>query len=366
MGRGYRGAWGGGRCKNRRVSDPASILIIRPSALGDVCRSVPVLVSLRARFPRARIGWLVQDSFAEAVRWHPLLDEVVAFPRRALGEAMRGGHVGEVAGYLRSLAARRYELVVDVQGLFRSGALAWATRARRRVGYRDARELGWLGYTERHSVGAELHAVDRMLGLVEAMGVRAVRDMRLSSGEEERAWAGNDLRRRDGRYVVIAPTSRWAGKRWGIERFAEVARWVLSRGLCAAVVGGKGEREQCGALVEMAREDTRVMDLVGETTVGQLMALIERSAGVVANDSAALHMAVGFDRALIGLFGPTNVSLVGPYGRERDVIQEMHPGERNRHKNEAWGRAAMEAISSRRVLEAALERLAEPGGSFKR
>lgn len=334
------------------MPEPRRILIIRPSALGDVCRSVPVLASLRAKWPGARIDWLVQDVFADAIRHHPMLSGVVEFPRRSLGRDLSRGRFGSTLEFVRGLRSTGYDVVVDAQGLARSGLLALASGARRRVGYADARELGWVGLTERHRVRAGLHAVDRMLGLVEAMGVPPVRDMRLYTDERERTWVSNDFRLSGGAFAVIAPTSRWAGKRWGWERFVEVARRVLDRGLCVAVVGGPGERGQVSGLEELARDEPRVVDLVGATSVGRLMAVIERSRVVVACDSAALHMAVGLDRPSVGLYGPTRVDLVGPYVGPREpsarsrvvVVQHVRADERLDHKNEGLGRGLMERI----------------------
>jgi heptosyltransferase I len=342
---------------------PVSILLIRPSALGDVCRTAPVLASLRRAYPEARIDWLVQDSFVAAIEHHPGLSGVVAFPRRALGEAVRRGRIGALRGFLRTLRQPRYEMVLDCQGLFRSGFFAWWTGARQRIGYANAREGGWLGLNRRRWVDPRMHAVDRMMELARAAGAEPIADMRLYTGWQEREWVAS-TGFAEGRYAVIAPTSRWPGKRWPAERFAEVARWLLEHGVeQVAVVGGAGEREQCGPLVEAAAEEPRVVDVIGRTSVGQLMALIQKAAVVVANDSAALHMAVGFDRPLVALYGPTDIARVGPYRRDGDVLQHVRPGERMDHKDEALGRALMERISTGEV-KARLERLlGEHGGA---
>jgi lipopolysaccharide heptosyltransferase I len=342
------------------LNDPARILIIRPSALGDVCRSVPVLASVRARWPAAHIDWLVQDSFASAVRHHPMLSGVIEFPRRSLGNAMGSGRIGAGIAYLEAIRRGQYDLVIDVQGLARSGLFCWATGAPRRVGYANAREGAWLGYNERHRVGTRLHAVDRMLELARLAGIEPVRDMRLYSSAESKAWVRNDFRMTNGRYAVLAPTSRWPGKRWAIERFTRAAEHLMDRGLCVAIVGSSSEREQCGVLIERAKQEPRIIDLVGSTSVGQLMALIEHSAIVLANDSAALHMAVGFDRPCVGLYGPTRLSLVGPYigarepaARSRvEVVQHVEPDDHFDHKSEGLGSVMMARISVAEVLGA--------------
>ena len=148
---------------------PERILIVRPSALGDVCRSVPVLASLRRAYPEARIDWLVRDTYAPAIAAHPALDKTIEFPRARFSRWWRSPRVAlELVGWLRDLHRRRYDLVIDCQGLGRSGLFTWATRARRRVGFRGARELAWLGYTVRHPRPESDHTVDAMLSLIAA------------------------------------------------------------------------------------------------------------------------------------------------------------------------------------------------------
>jgi ADP-heptose:LPS heptosyltransferase len=201
-----------------------------------------------------------------------------------------------------------------------------------------------------------MHAVDRMLELVKAVGVQPVRDMRLYTGPKERGFVERRLGGK--RYAVLAPTSRWPAKRWPAERFAAVGEHLLTMNLDAVVlVGGQSEREQCRPLIELAAREPRIIELIGVTTVGELMAVIQSSALVIANDSAALHMAVGFDRPSVGLFGPTRVELVGPYtGHEPRcpgvVIQHVRAGEQLDHKAEHVGREQMERISAAEVIAA--------------
>lgn len=343
----------------RASADPERILIIRPSALGDVCRSVPVLVSLRRRYPNAVIDWLVQDSFVDAIRTHPDLDGVVPFARRAvaIGRLWRPSAARRLMGLFGRLRDGRYDLVVDCQGLSRSGLFALVTGAPRRIGYRNAAELGWLALTDRVAAPVSWHTVDRMLALAEAVGAPAVRDLRLytpGEGETEAERLAGDQR-----FVVLAPTSRWEGKRWPADRFERLARVLLDRGEVErlVVVGGAGERDQCAGLIELARSDARVVDAVGSTSVAGLMGLIERAALVVANDSAALHLGVGFDRPIVGLYGPTDVSRVGPYGRERDVVRPADVPADVSHKDREAGRRIMERITFEEVEAACMERL---------
>ena len=346
-------------------TEPERILIIRPSALGDVCRSVPVLAALRARWPSAIIDWLVQDAFAEAIGAHPALSEVVAFPRRDLSPLARPDNLLAALRWGLALRRRRYDLVVDCQGLLRSGAMTLATGSRIRIGGADAREFSHRAYTRRVKPVANAHAVDRMMQLAQAaidtFGAAepiAAPDMRLYTCDAARSKASNTLAGvSTNQLVVLAPTSRWPAKQWPDERFAALAREILEQTeACIAIVGGPGEREQCTATRAVAAGSDRVIDLVGHTGVGELMAIVERSSLVVANDSAVLHMAVGFARPLVALFGPTLPGLVGPYQRDDDVFQHERPSHASAHKNSA-NAAMMASISIEEVIEAALARL---------
>lgn len=306
-------------------ASPGRILIIRPSALGDVCRSVPVLASLRAAWPDARIDWLVNEGFEDAVRSHPALDAVVPFPRRALAGAWRP-HVGLAAlRWMRSaLRAPRYDLVLDCQGLARSGLFARWTGARRRIGRSDASELGWLGCNERVPAGRARHVVDRMLELVVAAGAAAKADMRLHVPPEctaswSRMRASEGL---GGSYAVFAPTSRWPSKEWPPGHWRELVPRVLDLGIeRIAFVGARGEVDRVRASIPGGAYGERCAMLAGRTGIGELMATIAGASLVVANDSAALHMAVGLGVPYVALFGPTDPAENGPYGGTRWVVK---------------------------------------------
>lgn len=302
------------------------ILIIRPSALGDVARSVPVLVSLRRTFPTARIDWLVQDTFAPVIASHPDLSNAILFPRKAFGRWVRTLNILALLRFTKPLREARYDLVLDCQGLARSAILGWCTRSRRRVGHKEARELAPKLYTQRVHSPIERHSVDRMLDLVESIGVptdRSPAAMRLYTPESATAWWLADPAYSAGRYVVLAPTSRWIAKQWLADRFADLARILTSKGINVVLVGGGNERNQVAPLLELATRNSRVIDRIGATDIPKLMAILQKAALVVANDSAALHIAVGFDRPVVALFGPTRVHRVGPFGRDTDVIQHV-------------------------------------------
>lgn len=297
--------------------NPKRILLIRPSALGDVCRSVPVLACLQKKWPEAKIDWLVQKGFEDAISAHPNVNEVILFHRDQMRRWYTPKGFFAVLAFLRFLRSKEYDVVVDAQGLGRSGLFTWATKAKRRIGARQAREFAWLGYNERVDIQS-IHTVDCMLELAQEAGADGPAEMQLFVRPEDIAWWDGykvDQLLHE-KYIVLAPTSRWKSKQWPIERFAHIANIAQEKGVGVIIVGAPSEADQVAELT--AQEG--VVNVLPELTIGRLMAVISKAFLVVANDSAALHMAVGLHRPIIALYGPTNPAIVGPYLQESSVI----------------------------------------------
>ncbi len=304
---------------------PQRILLIRPSALGDVVRTVPVLVSLRQAYPQARIDWLVQDNYAPAIAGHPALSGVVPFPRKQLSHWYKpGSGMNQAWQWVRQLRTQKYDAVFDLQGLARSGFITRLTGARQRIGFAKARELAWLGYNQRYPVDAKLHTVERMLGLLTAHGLPVVRDMRLYPAPVDQQWlqkyrSENGLNEQP--YVIVAPTAQWLCKCWPIEKFIALARLMhssLQPTPRLVILAAPHERTYIQPMLDAL---AKVNPLCPTTTVGQMLALVSQCRLLVCNDSAPLHMGVGFGKPLVALFGPTDPALVGPYQRPDTVLQ---------------------------------------------
>lgn len=332
-----------------RMSPPIGrILLVKPSALGDVCRSMPILASLRNAHPGARIDWLVQEDFADVVRGHPALHAAITFPRRAWRRWWHPGVIAEVLAFARALGRARYDLVLDLQGLFRSGFFMWSTGARRRVGWLHAREGAWLAANERYPVRGGSDATERMLALLEDAGVAPVRDARihLPPGSAD-AWRNTrgDLGV-DGRFIMLAPTSRWTAKRWPAQRWRELAADLVQQGHRVVMVGEPSERAQ----VQAAMPPCGVVNLCGRLPLAQWLAAIADADAVVANDSAAIHAAAGLGRPLVGIYGATDPRQVGPYQRGDCVVsaEGEPPSDPHAYRHDAMA-ARMASIGVDRV-----------------
>jgi lipopolysaccharide heptosyltransferase I len=309
------------------------ILLIKPTALGDVVHTLPVLVKLRRRYPQARIDWLVTPENAELVRCHPALTEAVLFDRRAWRrDRLRA--LGDTLGLLRRLRAARYDLAIDLHGQLRSGFFALASGAPVRIGYdrprrgpgvnrhgwAGAREFSWLASTHRMRIrDLQVHAIDRYLWLGDLLGLDdSPPDQTLHLPPEAEAAAAGLLRPLGETPVaVIAPGTLWETKHWRPEGFAEVARRLSARGFAVVITGTAQDRARAAAILAAA---PRALDLCGRTSPAELGALLRRARVAVTNDSGAMHLAVAAGTPVVAVFGPTDPVRVGPYGQAERVV----------------------------------------------
>ncbi|GMV96137.1 MAG: hypothetical protein AMXMBFR83_05050 [Phycisphaerae bacterium] len=303
------------------------ILLIKPSSFGDVIHALPVLNGLRRRYPAARISWLVAGSCAGLLEGHPGLDEIIRFDRRRYGQIGRSFRVTvEFMEFVHALRARRFDLAVDLQGLFRSGFLAMASGAPVRLGFGSAREFAWMFYTHRVDVrDRNLHAVDRNYLFARALGFA---DVPLAFGLPIRDEARAAVRRKlheaglgDGEaYAVMAPGTRWETKLWPVEHFAEVARRIRGEHGLAVVLAGAGDELHLAGKVAALAEG-RLVNLAGKTTPAELIALVEGAAVVVMHDSGPMHLATALGKPMVAIYGPTSPRRTGPYRDPAAVVR---------------------------------------------
>lgn len=293
------------------------ILIIKPSAIGDVVHTLPILKLVRQRWPAAKISWLVTPQCAGLIDGHPLLNDLILFDRRRFAGAWKSvASFRELKAFTRSLRERAFDLVLDLQGLFRSGWLAAKTRAPVRVGFANAREMAPLFYTHRVPIETmEQHAIERYLKLSRFIGCDTEPvEFDFATTEADRASVRTLLSETD-RYAVLLPGTNWQTKRWPVERFAALVEPLRERfGLHSVLAGG-------GDAAAMAPQFPQAINLAGKTSLRQLCALLESASLVIANDSGPMHIACALGRPLVTLFGPTNPVRTGPYGRMESVLR---------------------------------------------
>ena len=332
-----------------RTAEFSRILLIKPSALGDVVHTIPVLVKLRARYPSARIDWLITPENADIVRCHPALSNVVLFARRDFSK--RGRRWRALVSFfdlLKQIRRVKYDLVVDMHGQLRSAFFALVSGARVRIGFdrpikreltvsaehdlrnvpshgwRGAREGSWIAYTHRVSIPTlDVHAIDRYLWVGPLLGFDddpPDLTIHLSSDTVRNA---EHLLEEHGvtpnvPLVILVPGTIWETKHWTIEGFAGVARQFLHEGFAVALAGTKRDQERCQQIAATA---PGACDLSGKTTPAELAALIRRAEVAVTNDSGSMHVAASLGKPMVSIFGPTNPVHIGPYQRPESVVR---------------------------------------------
>jgi len=337
---------------------PRRVLIIKPSALGDVVTAVPVMRGLRRAYPDVHISWMLSNSCAPLLAEDADLDEVVHFDRRRLGRAWRSPAAAKaLLGLLADLRRGGYDWVIDLQGLFRSGFFARACGARLRAGFADAREGAWLFYTHRHRP-AEPHTVDRNLAVARALGVEAGReDMTLSVTEEGRRFArafGEQRGPAGGDYLVLVPPTRWVTKCYPVRHWRAVTKTLAAR-MRVAVIGTSADRALCERVAEAGGR--AAANLAGRTTIGEMIGLIASAAAVVCSDSAAKFIAAAVGTDAVTLIGPTRVERTGPVLGGRAIVADVPCGGCLRRRCEHI--TCMQTIRPEAVVEAVQQSLAE-------
>jgi heptosyltransferase I len=326
------------------------ILLIKPSALGDVVHTVPLLPKLRARFPNAWIDWFVTPENAELVQHHPALSGIVLIDRKRLSRFGRSSNaMTELTRVLADLRRRRYELVIDLHGQLRSALFTLATGAPFRIGFgrpisrkqsesihhqlqnvprhgwSGAREGSWIAYSHRIPIPTlEVHATDRYLWIAPMLGLDDCPvDSRIYLSADAEFRAEQLLGTLSSRpFAALVPGTTWETKRWDVPRFAEVGRWLKEHGFGVVILGTRRERRECEKVAHLC---SGTANFCGQTTTGELAAIVKRAAICVTNDSGPMHLAVAFARPVVSVFGPTNPLHIGPYGRPEAVLRANLP-----------------------------------------
>jgi len=310
------------------------VALVKLGALGDVIYAFPIVSALNAWRPEGRITWIIEERWRELPSLHPAVHDVVAVDTKAWRRAIRSGRWGDawrgVRDFARSVAGR-FDLVLDAQGLYKSGMAAWLTRSPVRIGFapEDCRERGSARLCTRHAPPAgPVHVVQRNLGLLSVLGATPKEpqfDIRPASTDE--AWASGWLAGvgigPGDRVIALHPGAGHPAKKWGLERFASLARHLLPRtaGRVAFVTGP----EDRAALDRVVEGLTPRVVIASPPTVGALAALLRRCLVVIAGDTGPLHLAAALGRPTVALYGPSDPVTAAPVGTGHRVLKHPCP-----------------------------------------
>ena len=293
---------------------PASICLLRLSALGDVTHVVPLLRTLRTAWPEVALTWVIGRGE------HRLLDglpgvEFIEYDKRS-------GFAGMLA-LRRQLAGRRFDALLQMQVAARANLLSAFIPARRRIGYDRARskDLHGLFVDERIPDRPGIHVLDAIGSFCEPLGLRQT-DVawHLPVPDDAYAWAHAQWPDDGTRTLLVSPCSSHVHRNWRAERYAAVADHAAARGWRIVVCGGRSALERDATDAILAAMQAPALDLVGKDTLKQLPALLARADLVMTPDSGPMHIANAMGNKVLGLHAASNPARSGPYSDRRYCV----------------------------------------------
>lgn len=299
------------------IRNPKKILIVKPSSLGDIVHSLPLLNAIKDRFPKAEIHWVVSKGLEDLLIGNPMVKKVWIINKdmwKRLSQITSS--IQEIRILLRSLRMERYDIVIDLQGLLRSGIITGATGCPVRIGFQEAREGSKFFYTFKIVGGKNIHAVDRYLKIAEFLGCDSKEKcfpFPLSFNSELKI----ENLKLDTDYAIIAPGARWKTKRWLPERFGKLASLLPIK---TVIIGARGEKGIAKDVVKYSRGKS--ISLIGMTDIRSLIKLIRGARFIISNDSGPMHIASALNIPVFAIFGPTDPARTGPYGRGHTIIRQ--------------------------------------------
>lgn len=286
-------------------------------------QALPVLRLLKLHYPDSQIFWWIEATLAPLLEGDPGLAGIVRFERKRWGKPQ---HWSEMLRSIRWLRAQKFDLVIDLQGLARSGVFAWLARGKFLAGLDEARE-GARGFYDLAAPRKTFHthAVDWYLDVLPMLGVPVHKNFNwlperpAIAAEVKRKWP--DAFDSTTRWIALQPGARWENKRWPAEFFAELVRQTAAQFPDARfAILGSGEDKPLGDAISRAAT-ARCLNLCGTTSLLEMIEWVRLCDLMVTNDTGPMHAAAALGKPVIALFGPTEPRRTGPYGQLENVLR---------------------------------------------
>ncbi|MEI7984183.1 MAG: glycosyltransferase family 9 protein [Armatimonadota bacterium] len=281
------------------------ILISRLSALGDCVCTLPVAVALKRQFPESRITWAVDPRFAGIIECCSAVDEVLKCkPSFSLSSLPK--------------FEEPFDIALDMQGLSKSAMVVGRAKAPIKLGYHWQREIAPFFSRAVLPDPTSLHIVDQYLDVARAAGAETeVAEFGLVPQDIDRESVKTLLQSVGvaGPFVVMNAGAGWASKRWNPEHFAVLAEMLAAKGIHCILIGGKAPGDIEAATQVIAAGLTPIVNLLGKTSVRELVALISFSNAHVGGDTGSSHIAAALGVPAIGLYSITKPARSCPYGQ---------------------------------------------------
>jgi len=308
-----------------------NILIIKLSSIGDVVHALPFLEVLKSSYPDSSIDWLVEEEASQVISGHPAINRIIISKRKAwekeiLNPLKVTKVFSEAVGFYKELRSSSYDIVVDLQGLFRSGFLTALSSGKRKIGMSGGREGASFFLKEPPvPVDYDQHAIDRYLNVASYLDCKTIsfkgeivvseQDKKLADGV-----LGPDTE--NNRIIAINPMAKWKTKLWEPDKFSELASGLQKELNCRIVfTGSSQDRTMIDEILKHPGNAARPVNLAGRTSLKELAYLYSRCSVLVCTDTGPMHIAAAMGCRVIALFGPTSPLRTGPYGTGHSVIK---------------------------------------------
>ena len=292
-----------------------NILIVKPSALGDIVHTLPFLAVVKAQFPEARIDWVVGHGLHLFLQDHPMIDTLWVIKKdqwKKLGRLSTT--LKEINQLQRNLKARKYDVCIDLSGLLRSGLISWASRAKIKLGFKESDEGSPFFYTHKIHGSMNIHAIDRYLEIAKFMGCSVNKIQYPFAPYDPHPLILKDL---PDEYCVMSPSAGKPANRWQAEKFGQLSSKL---DLPTIVVASAAEADIAQKMVD--HSNGKAISMAGKTSLKELVALIAGASFFVCNDTGPMHIAAALNIPVFAIFGPANPIRTGPYGDIHTMIRK--------------------------------------------
>ena len=285
-------------------SAPASLCVLRLSAIGDCCHAIALVQAIQRQWPHTSITWVTGKVEAQLLQLVPNIEVVVFDKNKGLGDYLR---------LWKTLAGRRFDVLLHMQAALRASIASLGIKATYKLGFdrERAKDGQWL-FTNRKVTATGGHVVEGFMGFGQALGITELKpSWTLPIPEADRQWATAYTHQQP--LLLICPGASKAYKNWTAAGYAALADYAHSKGMVVMLIGSPAAAEQ--ALAEnICQLTTNIREnLVGSTTLPQLLALIAAAQLVVAPDTGPTHMATLVNTPVLGLYAHHNPNRTGPY-----------------------------------------------------
>lgn len=296
------------------------VLIVKVSSLGDIIHTLPAVTDAHHARKDIVFDWVVEENFVEVPSWHPAVDNVIPIAMRRWRRNIFKTYMNrEFRAFKKSLQGVHYDLVIDAQGLIKSGIISRLSKGLTiGLSNRTIREpmATWF-YNKVYSVPWTDHAVDRVRQLFSrALQYEYDQDLVDYGIDVDRIVGTNPgkLDKPAGKSVVFLHGTTWNTKHWPEYYWRQLAHIATNSGYEVLLPWGDASEKQRAEFIASGNEKVRVLD---KQTLSGLASYIDQSEGVISVDTGLGHLAAALAKPTVSLYGPTNPGLSGTFGNKQ-------------------------------------------------